>query len=861
MPLSAGTRLGPYEILAPIGAGGMGEVYRARDTRLDRIVAIKVAHEKFSERFEREARAVAALNHPNICALYDVGPNYLVMEYVDGAPVASPDTPRKLLDLAAQIADGLAAAHGAGIVHRDLKPANILVAGAQSGDPGRVKILDFGLAKPVASRSTDDATLTMGITDPGTTVGTVNYMSPEQARGAANLTPQSDQFSLGSVLYELASGRRAFQRDSAAETMTAIIREEAEPLPSSVSSPLRWVIERLLAKDPAERYDSTRDLYRELRQIRQRITEAVSAQQIPAATVTSAASRKRAWPAAALGMAVGVAGAIAVMALLAASPQADVSRYKFTSISRSGSYERYPAWSPNGKSIAYTATIHGVRQLFVKTVGSAEAAQLTHSSADATMPFWSAEGATIYFASQGALWAIGSSGGMPERILDHVARARLHPDGKTAAILKDGKIWTGPFRGGPWREFWQPSQQRVSWMSFSPDGSKLAVLDLGEVWVLPFPSGEPRHLGDASIYGAAWFPDSRHLLIGDPDGGGLVILDSADGSRRVIHRATDSFLDVALSPDGKKAAYAGGATEWHVVEISIPDGQVKTMLGGGGVSWLPDWAPSGTHYLVSTGRIGDMAIEDRSISDGFSRRIAEGPTSSAEGSFSGRWAPDGSRFVFVQGAATNSLKLTIANASGGNWTTLADVKARILNAHAWSPDGQWIAFVGMDGGDQRLFKVRPVGGSTPEIVTNAAPAVNNYEAIQWSPKGDWILYTRADGMWLTSPDGSASHQLTPRKLLAYGFSKDGALVYGVFRNTSGAGADWQLYSVEVRTGIEKVLAPLDLPASTDDLDSFSLHPDGKRFLTSIAIWPFDIWMLEGFDEPGPKTWLDRLLRR
>src|SRR3984885_5365972 len=318
MPLSAGTRLGPYEILAPIGAGGMGEVYRARDTRLNRIVAIKVAHEKFSERFEREARAVAALNHPNICALYDVGPNYLVMEYVDGAPVASPDTPRKLLDLAAQIADGLAAAHGAGIVHRDLKPANILVAGAQSGDPGRVKILDFGLAKPVASRSTDDATLTMGITDPGTTVGTVNYMSPEQARGAANLTPQSDQFSLGSVLYELASGRRAFQRESAAETMTAIIREEAEPLPSNVPAPLRWVVERLLAKDPGGRYDSTRDLYRELRQAQQRVTEAVSAQQIPAAAVTSAASRKRAWPAAALGMAVGVAGAITVMALLSA---------------------------------------------------------------------------------------------------------------------------------------------------------------------------------------------------------------------------------------------------------------------------------------------------------------------------------------------------------------------------------------------------------------------------------------------------------------------------------------------------------------------------------------------------------------
>jgi eukaryotic-like serine/threonine-protein kinase len=282
MNLSAGTRLGPYEVLSPLGAGGMGEVWKARDTRLNRIVAIKSSKTEFSERFEREAHAVAALNHPNICQLYDVGPNYLVMEFIEGAPIAAPGSARKLVDLAVQIADGLAAAHAAGVIHRDLKPDNILVT-----REGRVKILDFGLAKAAAAAtSPDDATRTVNLTNPGSTVGTVAYMSPEQARGNVELTVQSDQFSLGLVLYELAAGKRAFERGSAAETMTAIIREDAAPLPATTPAPLRWIVERLLSKDPSERYDSTRDLYRELRQARERLSEAST-------TVIAAAPPKR----------------------------------------------------------------------------------------------------------------------------------------------------------------------------------------------------------------------------------------------------------------------------------------------------------------------------------------------------------------------------------------------------------------------------------------------------------------------------------------------------------------------------------------------------------------------------------------
>jgi serine/threonine protein kinase len=274
--LAPGARLGPYEILAPIGAGGMGEVYRARDTRLGRDVAIKViAFDVSSDsdrlrRFEQEARAVAALNHPSILSVYDVGTEagapYVVFELLEGeslrqrlAREAMP--PRKAVDWAAQIARGLAAAHDRGIVHRDLKPENLFLT-----KDGRVKILDFGLAKLLLGEETveagDSPTLSAP-TNPGTLLGTVGYMSPEQVRGQA-VDARSDIFSLGAVLYEMLSGRRAFRRDTAAETLTAILKEDPPALGSAldggVSPALARIVGRCLDKAPEERFQSARDL-------------------------------------------------------------------------------------------------------------------------------------------------------------------------------------------------------------------------------------------------------------------------------------------------------------------------------------------------------------------------------------------------------------------------------------------------------------------------------------------------------------------------------------------------------------------------------------------------------------------------
>src|SRR6266581_521921 len=284
MSLTSGSKLGPYEIQSPLGAGGMGEVYSATQNSLGRQVAIKVLASASAldperlRRFEQEARAASALNHPNIISIYDVGrdgaTSYIAMELVDGKTLralleAGPLGIKKTLQIATQIADGLAKAHAAGIVHRDLKPENVMVS-----RDGFVKILDFGLAKLVpagfeSSDATNLKTVTRG-TEPGTVLGTVGYMSPEQASGHP-VDFRSDQFSLGAILYEMAAGKRAFDRPTAVQTLSAVIQDDPEPVTAAAPktpASLVWIIERCLAKDPEERYASTRDLARDLAALR-----------------------------------------------------------------------------------------------------------------------------------------------------------------------------------------------------------------------------------------------------------------------------------------------------------------------------------------------------------------------------------------------------------------------------------------------------------------------------------------------------------------------------------------------------------------------------------------------------------------
>ena len=304
MSFQPGDKLGPYEIIAPIGAGGMGEVYKARDTRLDRTVAIKTSKVEFTERFEREAQAVAALNHPNICTLHDVGPNYLVMEFIDGQPIKGPLPIDKILQYAAQICDALHAAHSKGITHRDLKPANILLT--KQG----IKLLDFGLAKRTELKPVNDETLTLALTGEGVILGTPQYMAPEQIEGR-QADARSDIFALGCVLYEMVTGRKAFEGKSVSAVAAAILARDPAPIePGS----LQRVIQSCLAKDPDDRWQSARDVKLALASVSGK---------------ADAAKPSRNWQI--IAVAASLLGLTAVMALyLRPVPQAELIRFQIS---------------------------------------------------------------------------------------------------------------------------------------------------------------------------------------------------------------------------------------------------------------------------------------------------------------------------------------------------------------------------------------------------------------------------------------------------------------------------------------------------------------------------------------------------
>ena len=540
MSLAPGSRLGAYEILAPLGAGGMGEVWKARDTRLNRTVAVKVSTSPFPERFEREALAIAALSHPNVAQIYDVGDDYIVMEYVEGQPVQPPGNVRKVLDEAVQIADGLAAAHSAGFVHRDLKPGNILVT-----RDGRVKILDFGLAKRTVVQS-GDATETV-LSDPGTIIGTASYMSPEQARGGP-VDHRSDQFSFGLVVYELLTGRRAFQRASAAETMAAIIQQDVDPLPPSTPAALRWTLERCLAKDPGQRYDSTGDLFRELRQIRDHLSETHSpVESLPPPRRRTARATMIAAAAAAL---IVLAGGTA-MARWLASRNAETSEWTGTQLGGPGIAMR-PVVSPDGKLLAFSAMIDGQTQLAVMQPDSGNWTVLTQdrtSGMQAQMS-WAPDGSRIYFdrvwGGPRGVYSIPPLGGEPRLVLDHAQCPHALPDGSLIVVQID------------------PSA-RHRLFHLWPDSGKLQPLPAfvgGGVSALVDPLVRP-------------FPDGREIVyLGTPDPQsdrlpGWYILDLATlQSRRLNSQVVPGAFSVGVSPDDRSALIVNAVgDEWSIAAI------------------------------------------------------------------------------------------------------------------------------------------------------------------------------------------------------------------------------------------------------------------------------------------------------
>ena len=888
MPLAPGARLGPFEILAQLGAGGMGEVYKARDTRLDRIVAIKTSRQAFTERFEREERAIAAFNHPNICQIYDVGPDYLVMEFIDGEPVAPVDSPRKLLEIAVQIADGLAAAHAAGIVHRDLKPDNILVA-----RDGRVRILDFGLAKQAAAAAPQsrpaDATRTVALTDAGTTVGTIAYMSPEQARGDPELTPQSDQFSFGLVLYELLTGKRAFQRASAPETMTAIIREDFAPLPATVHAPLRWIVERLLAKDPAERYDSTRDLFRELRQVREHLSQSSSSIAVPAAEAVSmparARSRLSAWR---------LAGLIAAAALIAFSlawflrPTGGFEKLRFTPMEVAWENPSGPVWSPDGKAFAYVAGASPNRRLFVRYLDSPTATPLTPGADDWSAAGWSPDSKRVIVRGKNpngatpryALYSASVIGGDPDLLMPiDWPQPRVSPDGSAIAVvaLEGNKlaVYAASPVGSPLKKY-EPSPFATSEFSnaplaqFAPDNrSILLVIDViggRQAWQLPYPPGkaQPRRIltslpNTGFTPRWSWFPNGANAVmsINTDRGYDLWLVGMHSGLKRQItaNITAQSDTQPALSPTGDKLLFAHESYDHMILSASLTDAAIERVISSETQTGMPAWAWNKNEIVYESKRGGNTAIWMRS--EGKDRPLVtpdQFPTGTTVGFMTPALSPAGDRLEYTRVDKNQTFVNWISSLAGGPPVRLTNTRDVVERGGSWSPDGSRIVYWQYHNGRPAVMIAKTTGEATPTVLRET----NGSILPEWSPDGQWIALLDRAGLNLISPDGKTSRTVEALDAAQVTFSRDSKLLYGIRVEPTRC----ILFSIDIATKQTKNIGDFATDFAPSSYSNpgirLSLSPDGKSILFPARRSTVGLWMLEGFTQPG---WWDTVRER
>jgi eukaryotic-like serine/threonine-protein kinase len=708
MTLAAGTRLGPYEILNTVGAGGMGEVYRARDTRLDRVVAIKILPGSFAsdrerlERFQREARILSSLNHPNLMTIYDVGSqddtHFLVSEFLEGHSLRErlsngPLPQRKVIEYGLQIAKGLAAAHEKGIVHRDLKPDNIFVLRDE-----RVKILDFGLAKQAVRAAAADQTMTRpDQTSAGTVLGTAGYMSPEQVRGET-LDHRSDIFSFGAILYEMAAGQRAFKGDSSVEVMTAILKQEPPDLAESglnVSVGLQRIVHRCLEKKPEARFQSASDL-----------AFALDALSSPGTSTGSLRPLKDQGKNRSRLLLAGVGVLALVIAALAATwflHRPATGHPDFLKMTYRTAYVRHARFSPDGHTVVFDSTTDGKPTELVSTRTDTMVAQplnVTGSILDISSKGDLAMATAVTFdpkfSPQGRLAVAPLGGGSARELLDNVLDADWTPDGSALAIAR--RVNEHVQLEWPAGKVVYQTDGYISDVRFSPSGDAIAFID--------------------------------HQIYGD-DRGYVDVIDS-QGKRRVLSREFASIQGLAWVLSGKEiwitaAAGAGG----RLLRAISLDGHERVLLSAPADMHLQDIAENGNvlmtvedfrdqQLLVDTasGKITDIGTFPFQITDGLAR--------------------DGS-IVLLNGydVGENSDYNLYVQKTDGSTPTMIGLGTGL----GLSFDRKWA--LALSPLDLRQLRVIPTGMGEPRTLT--APAGQTYWSAAWMPDGKSVVILTVDG--------------------------------------------------------------------------------------------------------------------
>jgi Tol biopolymer transport system component len=891
-------RIGPYRIVARVGAGGMGEVFKAWDPRLERDVAIKLLHPEMAGDADRqrrllaEGRAASALNHPNILRVYDADVDgdsyYLVSEWLEGNSLRQelargPLPLKRLLDLAVQIADGLAAAHAMGIVHRDIKPENVMLA-----RDGTARIVDFGLARsdPRAPGMASVAAQASTVTLENGLSGTPAYMSPEQARGTQG-DFRSDQFSFGALIYEMATGRHAFKRDTMADTLAAVLHDEPKSMVAinpRIPVAVAWIVEQCLAKDAAERYAATEDLARELRRVRERLREALA--EPTAATTAARVSPWRMTAAIAGSVIVTAALAVAIIATEPAPPE-----QRFTPIASTAAYEGEPVWSPNGDSLAWVADVDGVLQVFVRRLADALATQVTNGRFDSERPFWASDGRALYFISAAGegtgLWTVGAAGGRAELLMESVNHAAIDPSGQRLVLLRpeqagslNQKLWWASAKGeSPTQELRAPFDSRMiglgGQLQFRPDGESVLL------WAFePFQtSGQPpsnfylvstaadgpvREVltgisGSANLQPFGWLPDNRHVVVGLADtSGGKRHLWMADTESPALRRVTSTHTNEtwpSVSPDGRRIAYASEEVDFDLISISDDGRTRQPALATARNEFDPAWSPAGDQFAFVTDRTGPMSIWVRSRDAQWERPLVSasdfGDSTKTDSFGSLAFSPDGRRLAYQRGGP-EGFAVWVTPVTGGTPVRLLDYAADSIyeDAPSWSPDGEWISFVQGTGSRFSLAKVRVGTNEVVQLVDTVVP----FSRAIWSPDGKWIVCDTPAGIARVPVDGGPPQVVLPEPLLAYAWAGDSQRIVALAEGeTFGHLA---LIEINAMTGVVKTLNP-DLgtiPVAYQPIRGFS-YAKGQGFLTSLASARSDIWLLEGFQLPG-----NRLLR-
>jgi len=808
--LSAGDRLGPYEVISPLGAGGMGEVYRARDPRLGRDVAIKILPEHGDRsRFRAEARALAALNHPGIVAIYDVGEGYLVTELIDGAPLKAANT-KQAVELAAKAAEALAAAHGLGVIHRDLKPANILVTRDE-----RVKLIDFGLVKHSSGGTGEDAAT---LTADGAVMGTAAYMAPEQIRGES-VDARGDLFSLGILLYEAIAGRRPFTGETSAQTMAAILEKEPEALAEDVSEPLRRIVARCLAKNREQRYQNALDLAFALRSL--------AAPTSAGPVVVQKKQGRAAW---------AVAGVAVIAAIIAVWVGRDrpSARLVVSPVSQESGGETSPVYSPDGKALVYQLQEGAKRRLMLRTEGSAEPVELADGLQLRRGPngivFWWPDSTRVYFDRNDALWQVGTSGGPAVKVLERFRAATITPDGK-AILLAGGDLLlmrSEPPGAGPVPV---PSAPKVPESTFhlrvSPDGAKLLASAQDGLYLSPL-GGVWRRVYPVGARSPVWFRDSRHVLISDFPRREILWLDVETGEQRSIHATGEILNGSALRPSGRDLIIGSGNQGQDILEFATDGKHTRSLASTPASEVSPSWGKDG-EFLAYGRRVGDaVSIMVRDIRANTTREIHRAPVTGRSPSVV--VSPDGKRIAYSVGDGIHTIPM-----QGGVAQRIGEGNSPM---RIWSPDGAWIA-VGRNG---RQFKIPSQGGAEVSLGSGSLMA--------WTRDG---LYFAENGRLWRQPEKSGGREdlgdWAHGQLISASVTADGKTLFG---STS----DNKVIARELAAGTQSREIPIETAAF---IRGVAIHPEGKRMAVYLENLQYDLWRIEGF--PLPETGWRRLFRK